>query len=152
MPTKSLLRSWGYGDPDEPGYFDRKIVAFTERGVTLTVHRGLVPVYRTLIREIEGFGIDLSKGIRDDWGYANRDIRGYPGFKSWHSVGGAVDLDATKNAMGSHSTTFPKFKTRRLATRIGLTWGLYFDRPDPMHFQVAYPLERMVQIAKSLKD
>lgn len=78
MPTKEFLRNWGYGDPDEPGYASKYIVTFTEAGLTMNVHRGLVPVFRHLIKGIEGFGIDLSKGIRDDWSYLNKGIEGYP--------------------------------------------------------------------------
>lgn len=152
MPTKQELAEWGFGDPDAPGYAAENIVTFTAGGLTLTAHKSLVPIFTALIEGIEESGYELEKGIRDDWGYANRDIRGVPGVKSWHSVGGAIDLDATKNPMGVKKTTFPVRKTQRLAKDLGLTWGYnWTDRPDPMHFEAAHPLPKMRLIAVNLR-
>lgn len=152
MPTKDQLADWGFGDPDRDGYYQDNIATFTAGGITLTCHQGLVSIFTALIEGIEATGYELEKGIRDDWGYANRDIRGVPGQKSWHSVGGAIDLDATKNPMGVKKTTFPIRKTQRLAKELGLTWGYnWTTRPDPMHFEVAHPLPQMRLIATNLR-
>lgn len=152
MPSKEQLADWGYGDPDADGYYQDHIATFTAGGLTLTCHEGLVPIFTALIEGIEANGYELEKGIRDDWGYANRDIRGVAGVKSWHSVGGAIDLDATKNPMGVKKTTFPIRKTQRLAKDLGLTWGYnWTERPDPMHFEAAHPLPQMRLIASRLR-
>lgn len=152
MPTKQELAEWGFGDPDAPGYAAENIDTFTAGGITLTAHKSLVPIFTALIEGIEETGYEFERGIRDDWGYANRDIRGVPGTKSWHSVGGAIDLDATKNPMGVKKTTFPVRKTQRLAKDLGLTWGYnWTSRPDPMHFEVGHPLPQMRLIAVTLR-
>lgn len=152
MPTKSELAEWGFGDPDAPGYASENIETFTAGGITLTAHKSLVPIFTALVEGIEETGYELEKGIRDDWGYANRDIRGVPGVKSWHSVGGAIDLDATKNPMGVKKTTFPVRKTQRLVKDLGLVWGYnWTSRPDPMHFEVGHPLPKMRLIAVTLR-
>lgn len=109
-------------------------------------------IFAVLIEGITATGHRLNKAPKDDWGYANRDISGYPGFKSWHSVGGAIDLDATRQPMGHGATVFPVAETYRLCARLGLRWGKSFSsRPDPMHFEVAYPLPRMKRIVKGLQ-
>lgn len=152
MPTIQTLLDWGYGNPDSPDYFARNIVTFRAGGIELTCHKGLIRNFAHLIRGLSDKGYDFDKGIRDDWGYANRDIRGYPGVKSWHSVGGAIDLDATKNVMGYTRTTFPVWRTKRLCREAGLTWGRTWDsRPDPMHFEVALPYKEMRRVGDRLR-
>lgn len=152
MPSKDQLADWGYGDPDAPGYQRDHISSFTAAGLSLTCHRDLVPVFHHLVSEMGRWGIDLTRGARDDWGYQNRDTRSTPGVKSWHSVGAAVDLDATRNPVGSKTTTFPVRKTTVLCEDLGLTWGRVWSRPDPMHFEVAHPLAVMVQIGARLRE
>ena len=91
-----------------------------------------------LVRRIEENGAKLPAKF-DDWGYANRDIRGYPGHKSYHAWGLAIDLDATENVLGSSKTTFPVFKTRAIVEDLRfVTWGYEWQdsRPDPMHFEI----------------
>jgi hypothetical protein len=153
MPTKETLAAWGYGDPDSPTYRTDHVVTFSEAGITLNVHRGLVPCFRYLVRRLHRSGVNFAR-VHDDWSYLNKGIEGYPPiYKSWHSVGGAIDLNATQNVMGNPTTSFPIERTRRIVTRCGLTWGYEWQttRPDPMHFEVAFPLSQMVHIAKGLR-
>ena len=152
MPTKSQLVQWGYGDPDAANYAERNIRWLKAGGISVTAHRDLAPLFAILIEGITACGHRLDKPPADDWGYVNRDIAGYPGFKSWHSVGGAIDLDATRQPMGQSKTVFPVNETYRLCARLGLRWGKSFEsRPDPMHFEAAYPLARMKRIARALE-
>jgi len=75
----------------------------------------------------------------DDWGWAFRDVRGVPGKLSNHASGTAIDLNATKNPLGSRGT-FDAAKVpmlRALAKKYGLTWGGEWTRPDPMHFEIS---------------
>jgi hypothetical protein len=88
--------------------------------------------FHKLIEPIDG-------GILDDWGYAFRMVRGSTDRLSCHSSGTAIDLNATKHALGKYDT-FPAEKVpmiRALAKKYGLKWGGDFkSRPDDMHFEV----------------
>lgn len=153
MPLTSDLVAWGYGNPDSPDYALRHITSFTECGITLTCHRDLVPVFSALLRRLHKHGVRFDK-VHDDWGYVNKGIEGYgPEHKSWHSVGAAIDLNATQNPMGYYGTTFPVFWTHRITHRLGLTWGYDWrsTRPDPMHFEVGHPLPQMREIARRVE-
>ena len=96
-----------------------------------------------------GFATEFHKLIEpideaklDDWGYCFRDIRGNVGKLSNHSSGTAIDLNATKHALGKVGT-FPAEKVpmiQALAKKYSLTWGGdYRNRKDEMHFEVAIP-------------
>lgn len=142
MPTVPEMERKGWGDPGEPNstvaaqYVTRHITTIKVADRSFRVRKEVAPLFHALVILMEKNGTDISKGILDDWGYANRDIRGYPGFKSMHSWGLAIDLDATKNVLGSSSTSFPVFKTRKAATDCSLDWGYLWDgRKDPMHFE-----------------
>ena len=69
-------------------------------------------------------------------------IRGSTENLSNHSSGTAIDLNATKHALGKVGT-FPEEKVpmiRALAKKYSLTWGGdYRNRKDEMHFEVAIP-------------
>lgn len=142
MPTVAEMERKGWGDPGEPNsttatqYAIRHIKAIKVADRTFRVRREVAPLFHALVLLMERNGVDISKGILDDWGYANRDIRGYPGFKSMHSWGLAIDIDATKNVLGSSSTSFPVAATKKAADACSLDWGYLWDgRKDPMHFE-----------------
>jgi hypothetical protein len=96
---------------------------------------GFAAEFHSLIEEIDG-------GSLDDWGYCYRDVRGNVGKLSNHSSGTAIDLNATKHALGKVGT-FPAEKVpmiQALAKKYSLTWGGdYRNRKDEMHFEVAIP-------------
>jgi len=81
----------------------------------------------------------IDEGTFDDWGYAYRMVRGNPTKLSCHSSGSAIDLNATRHALGKVGT-FPAEKVpmiRALAKKYGLKWGGdYINRKDEMHFEV----------------
>lgn len=150
MPSKERLADWGYGDPDSTD-FDEVMASFTAGGVTLTCHRDLIPIFSHLVTEISSWGIDVSRGSQDTWGYVRDDTRQEQ--RSWHSVGAAVDLDITRHTTGSRDTTFPIRKTLALADDLGLVWGrTWADLPQPAHFEVAHPLAVMTGIGRRLRD
>ncbi len=81
----------------------------------------------------------IDNGGLDDWGYAFRMVRGTTDKLSNHSSGTAIDLNATRHALGKVGT-FPAEKVpmiRALAKKYGLKWGGdYVNRKDEMHFEV----------------
>jgi hypothetical protein len=93
----------------------------------------------------------LNQGILDDWGYANRDIRGSTTDISNHASGTAVDFNATKHPLGVRGTLSFLIKRgdkRTVATQV-LTHRLnkmyekrirggfqYEGRPDEMHYEI----------------
>mgnify|MGYP003659122389 FL=1 len=96
---------------------------------------GFATEFHELIEPIDGVSLD-------DWGYCFRMIRGSTENLSNHSLGTAIDLNATKHALGKVGT-FPAEKVpmiRALAKKYSLTWGGdYRNRKDEMHFEVAIP-------------
>jgi len=94
---------------------------------------GFATEFHQLIEPIDG-------GSLDDWGYCFRMVRGNPTNLSNHSSGTAIDLNATKHALGRVGT-FPAEKVpmiRALAKKYSLKWGGdYQNRKDEMHFEVA---------------
>lgn len=107
---------------------------------TLWVHKAVVTEFNALCIYLQANGARLGENV-DDWGFSNRDIRGYPGVKSYHAFGLAIDLDATENPMGVRKSSFArtnrdKKETFRVCELLGLRWGLFYTgRPDAMHFE-----------------
>lgn len=142
MPTVVEMERLGWGDPGDQGstqalnYLATHCTTFREAGLSMKVRKEAKPLFHALILLMERNGTDLDAGPLDDWSYANRDIRGYPGSKSMHSWGLAIDLDSLKNVLGSEKTSFPIAKTIKAARACSLDWGYLWDgRKDPMHFE-----------------
>ena len=96
----------------------------------------------------------IDEGGLDDWGYCFRMVRGTTDKLSHHSSGTAIDLNATKHALGKVGT-FPAEKVpmiRALAKKYGLTWGGdYRNRKDEMHFEISITKEKAIALAKKLE-
>jgi peptidoglycan hydrolase-like protein with peptidoglycan-binding domain len=157
MPSISEQKLLGWADPGTSGskreaaFRDAYIKPLKVNGITVYVHVALHPIFRRLITQLDVWGANLDQR-RDDWGYANRDIRGRPGQKSYHSWGIAIDLDATENPLGVRKTTFPVARVRQLCKQLGLTWGYdYEGRPDPMHFEFRGSKKQAEHIAFGLR-
>lgn len=150
MATVTYQRALGWSSPGDPGS-DRE-AAWRRRNLrrvesvpvvrTLWVHRSARVIFGALVLYLQKDGNKLGETV-DDWGFANRDIRGVPGAKSYHAFGLAVDLDATENPMGVRDTSFEhRDRVRRVCRLLGVRWGLdYTGRPDPMHFEL--PVSRV---------
>ena len=80
-------------------------------------------------------------------------VRGTTDKLSCHSSGTAIDLNATKHALGKIGT-FPPEKVpmiRALAKKYGLTWGGdYRNRKDEMHFEVSVNKEQAKKLIQKL--
>jgi hypothetical protein len=132
MAYPANLRGWGQGWPRNRSR-DMATVR-TRHGQTVQVHHVIAPLVQFIFDEIErrGYLIHRPGEVRDDWGYANRAIRGRR-VASNHSWGLAVDIDATRYPMGTRRN--PPGWIVDLFEAYGFEWGGRWSRPDPMHFE-----------------
>jgi hypothetical protein len=86
---------------------------------------------------------DLDPGVLDDWGWADRNVRGSETDVSNHAGGYAVDLNATKWALGSKASIYlTPAEIDRVHAQLRIydgviRWGGdYVGRTDPMHFEI----------------
>jgi hypothetical protein len=85
---------------------------------------------------------DIDAPVLDDWGYAERPIRG--GYElSNHASGTALDINATKWPLGSDPSVYlsaaqiAKVRDRLAIYQGCIRWGGdYTGRKDPMHFEI----------------
>lgn len=88
-------------------------------------------------REIE----PLDGGTLDDWGYAERPIRGSTTTLSNHASGTAADMNAVRHGLGRVGT-FTAAQTAKIRAKLAeydgvLRWGgNYAGRKDEMHVEV----------------
>jgi hypothetical protein len=89
----------------------------------------------------------------DDWGYCFRMVRGTTDKLSNHSSGTAIDLNASKHALGKVGT-FQAEKVpmiRALAKKYGMAWGGdYRNRKDEMHFEINISQAKASALIKTL--
>lgn len=111
--------------------------------VRLAVRKGapgdlLLAVAARFHREVESI-----EGTADDWGYAERNIRGSSTTLSNHASGTAIDVNATRHPMGTRATAnFSAAQINRIkaicaATGGVVRWGGEWSRPDGMHFELS---------------
>jgi hypothetical protein len=103
----------------------------------VTCHRLLIPQLQAAMNEIAADG--LSELIRaDDYGgcYVPRFIDRNPDLPlSMHAFGLAVDINVSTNLLGSRGDQDPRVVD--IFEKWGFEWGGIWDRPDPMHFELA---------------
>lgn len=129
---------------NDPTVVSRRQVPGTN--VALTVHNGpsgdlLLEVAAQFDRYVQD--IDTARGATpDDWGYAERPIRGDTVLSN-HASGTAIDLNALKWPLGSNplvNLSPPQIMRLRQilsAARGVVRWGGdYIGRLDPMHFEI----------------
>lgn len=142
MPSVTIMKALGWGNPGPAGsekerrWKLKNLVRLNVNGVdSVWVHKAIASQMKALALILNAHGARLGK-VRDDWGFANRDIRGFRGIKSYHAWALAVDWDATEHPLGARRTTFPIAVTRAACRKLGFRWGFdYEGRPDPMHFE-----------------
>lgn len=104
-------------------------------------------------REVE----PLDQGTWDEWGYAERDIRGSTEVSN-HASGTAMDLNATKHGLGTRaidSLSHPQIEKihKRLKLYDGcIRWGGdYQGRTDPMHYELNRDFEAVTKTWRKLR-
>lgn len=99
---------------------------------------------------------DVDQGA-DDWGYAERTIRGDAVTLSNHASGTALDLNATRHPLGQRGT-FTKAQTSAIRAELArydgaIRWGGdYQNRPDEMHFEINAPLATVRRVLAEVED
>lgn len=84
--------------------------------------------------------IDNGRGELDDWGYAERPIRGGSELSN-HASGTAIDLNAPRHPLGVEGT-FSAEQVTRIREILAVTGGVvrwggdYTGRKDEMHFEI----------------
>lgn len=84
---------------------------------------------------------DIEAGQLDDWGYAEREIRGSTTTLSNHASGTAMDLNAARHPLGARNT-FTKTQAAKIRAQLKvydgcIRWGGdYQNRADEMHFEI----------------
>ena len=85
---------------------------------------------------------DIEQGILDDWGYAERPIRGGTELSN-HASGTAIDLNATSHPLATDPpANFSKAEIDAIHAIVGRTQGCvrwggdYSGRKDGMHFEI----------------
>jgi hypothetical protein len=128
---------------NDPTVVSRRQVPGTQ--IWLTVHNGpagdlLLEVASRFDRDVRD--IDNARGALDDWGYAERPIRGGVELSN-HASGTAIDLNATKWPLSSDPSVNLNsgqiMRVRQIVAAAGgvVRWGGdYTGRKDPMHFEI----------------
>lgn len=113
-----------------------RLVTAARSGAKWWLHHEIAPIFNWIVDECERRGYLFDHGptdVDDDWGYANRPIRG-SNQPSDHSWGLAGDIDAQNFPMGQ-SRRQPPAWIIALFEHYRFTYGGRWSRPDPMHFE-----------------
>lgn len=100
----------------------------------------------------------VDDGIYDDWGYAERPIRGASVTLSNHASGTALDLNAPRHPIGRRGTFTAKqvaaiWHQLRTVYDGAIRWGGdYAVRPDEMHFEINTHPAAVAAVAARLRS
>lgn len=104
-------------------------------------------------REVE----PLDQGVWDEWGYAERDIRGSTEVSN-HASGTAMDLNATKHGLGTEArASLSAHQIEKIHKRLKLyngciRWGGdYSGRTDPMHYEINKNFDAVLHTWRKLR-
>lgn len=107
----------------------------TPGGKSAEVNADAAPAFQKLVNWLEE---KAGYKIYSFGGYADRDVRGKPGLKSVHAMGGAIDINPDKNPLGGSLITDMPANISEVAKSLGLGWGgNWSSRKDAMHFSAA---------------
>lgn len=97
----------------------------------------------------------IDTGQLDDWGYAERTIRGNSTTLSNHASGTAIDLDALRHPLGVRGSWGQQAAAIRARLKLyegALRWGEdYTGRPDGMHFEINAGPDLVARIAQKIR-
>jgi hypothetical protein len=106
----------------------------TKGGARFTVAKQYAPRFEALLNDLEASGYAIDP--KQSGGYNPRNIAG-TNTPSQHSYGRAVDVNWTRNALGTDGDIDPAL-AQELSTKHGFTWGgSWKSKRDPMHFEVS---------------
>jgi D-alanyl-D-alanine carboxypeptidase len=127
----------GFIKPDKQWVAENIATATVPLIGEVTCHRLMIPQLSAALAEIEQQG--LAQLIRpDDYGgcYVPRFIDRDPSLPlSMHAFGLAVDINVSTNLLGTKGDQDPRVV--EIFEKWGFSWGGRWDRPDPMHFELA---------------
>lgn len=107
----------------------------TPGGKSAEVNKDAAPAFQKLVNWLEE---KAGYKIYSFGGFADRDVRGKPGVKSVHAMGGAIDINPDKNPLGGSLITDMPENISQVAKSLGLGWGgNWTSRKDAMHFSAA---------------
>lgn len=99
---------------------------------------------------------DIEEGQLDDWGYAERPIRGGTELSN-HASGTAIDINAVKHPLGAVNT-FTQAQRDKIRAKLKdyegvIRWGGdYTGRKDEMHFEVNASLAKVESVAAKIRS
>jgi uncharacterized protein YukE len=105
---------------------------------------------------VEGVELNGPAGEHDDWGYADRNVRGAQSISN-HASATAVDINATRHVLGAQGTFTPA-QTTEIHSILGevdnvVRWGGdYTGRRDEMHFEIVGTQEEVARVAERLRQ
>lgn len=107
---------------------------------------------------IKDIDYNYNNGELDDWGYAEREIRGGVELSN-HASGTAIDVNATKWPLGVEPSSYlTADEIRRVREQLKLyegaiRWGGdYTGRKDPMHFEINANAAKVAQVANKIRQ
>ena len=135
-----------------------KVYTVTKDGRTMRLRQG--PAGEMLADFILWFDEnirDIDAGILDDWGYAERAIRGGVSLSN-HASGTAGDVNATRWPLGSDASIYltaaeiARINEKLKEYRGCIRWGQnYSGRKDPMHFEIDEDEATVAQVWDAVK-
>lgn len=133
-----------------PGTNIRVIVANGPAGDVLMYVLGQVQA------RVEDITLNSSRGEHDDWGYAERNVRGSTAISN-HASATAVDINATRHVLGERGTFTPAQTTeiRAILAEVDnvVRWGGdYRGRADEMHFEIVGSVAEVTAVAERLRQ
>jgi hypothetical protein len=150
----SLLSSNGWTASADPNEIGVKSYPVKGTKIKLRCAEKCAPLLVGFAEEFHALIEPIDEGGLDDWGYCFRNVRGSTDKLSNHSSGTAIDLNASRHALGKVGT-FPNEKVpmiRALAKKYGLRWGGdYKSRADEMHFEIDLSEAKVAALIGSLK-
>jgi uncharacterized protein YukE len=104
---------------------------------------------------VENIDMNSDAGEHDDWGYADRNVRGSHDVSN-HASATAVDVNATRHVLGA-TGTFNQNQISEIHNILGevddvVRWGGdYTGRHDEMHFEIVGTPEEVARVAERLR-
>jgi hypothetical protein len=104
---------------------------------------------------VEPIDMNSPGGEHDDWGYADRNVRGSHAISN-HASATAVDVNSSRHTLGAHNTFTPA-QTQQIHNILGdvdnvVRWGGdYTGRRDEMHFEIVGSQEEVARVAERLR-